>query len=319
MMSMFEQHPAARAWAALPGDGREPKGVERLTTLRGRRTWKSKCYRLIDAGADGCSVIAKRASKPGILTERTIYREVLSHLPMRTLHFYGFVEFADDDCWLFLEDAGGVEFDDAQATHRALAADWLAAVHTATCSPDLRSLVPERGPAFYLDRLRATRHNIMKGVPDLQSSAAELLKALGQHCDTLEGCWARLESYCDGLPSSLVHGDFTGKNVRVRSEGTDEVLYVMDWDVAGWGVPASDVAAVDLYAYRSHIAEKWPELDLEVLPNLACLGRVFRFLLWIEATSTALATEWTERPLRKLETYEQELGRAIASLRFLAG
>jgi hypothetical protein len=310
-----EQHPAARAWAALGGHRLCPQRIEKLTTLSGRPTWKSDCYRLVGAWTDGGSVIAKKAKRPGILVERTVYRDVLSKLPMRTLHFYGFVENDDDDCcWLFLEDAGGEEYDDTLAAHRALAADWLGAVHTATCGPDLSDRLPDRGPAYYLDKLHAARRNVVKGSRDPRLSGAAVLKALARHCDALEASWSEVEAYCRALPSSLVHGDFTAKNVRVRREATGHVLYVMDWDVAGWGVPASDIAALDPHAYRSRIARKWRPLDLEALSTLACIGRVFRYLLWIEATSTALATVWTERPLRKLRIYEQGLARAVPPL-----
>jgi hypothetical protein len=59
-------------------------------------------------GPAGAAIIAKRSRQGPALVERTVYQEILPHLPVSGLRYYGCVEepgglFA----WLLLEDAGG--------------------------------------------------------------------------------------------------------------------------------------------------------------------------------------------------------------------
>ena len=304
-----DQHPAARAWAALGASGRSPSRIEKLTAPGGRRTWKSSCYRLIGAVDSGGAVVAKNACTSRLLIERAIYLDILPLLPITTLRCYGCVENDEDgSCWLFLEDAGDLCYDDTRAPDRALAADWLAEMHTATSALSLQSVLPDRGPHYYLEVLHEARLKLLEASHDPRlGESRPLLTALGRHCDALEAVWGDIEGLCGRLRKSLVHGDFTAKNVRVRGNGSSQVLCVMDWDVAGWGPPASDIAALSLGRYRSRITGRWPEIDLVTLREAGRVGRIFRLLLWVDATSTALASRSTERALRKLEHYEHAL------------
>src|SRR4051794_21792084 len=87
----LSEQPAVKAWRALrPGRG-DP---ERVDLLRGRHTkaWKRTVYRLAGAGPGGAAVIAKRCRTEVAVLERTIYEEVLPHLPAPALRYYGFVE-----------------------------------------------------------------------------------------------------------------------------------------------------------------------------------------------------------------------------------
>jgi hypothetical protein len=157
-----DEHPAARAWAALRASGRSPRRIEKLTAPRGRRTWKSSCYRLIGAAADGRPVVAKSARRSRLMIERSIYVDILPLLPITTLRCYGSVENHEDDtCWLFLEDAGDLCYDDTRAPHRALAADWLAEMHTATSALSLQGILPDRGPHHYLEVLHGARLKLL--------------------------------------------------------------------------------------------------------------------------------------------------------------
>jgi hypothetical protein len=308
--SVVGEHPAARAWATLAAASRTPRRIEKLTTLRGRPTWKSTCYRLVGAGPDGEAVVAKRASTSSLQIERMIYSDILSTIPIRTLHFYGYVESHRDDLsWLFLEDAGGIEYDDDRKSHRQLAAEWLGTMHASTSLLGLEGVLPDRGPRYYLDRFKVARCRVLEAGRDPRMRGERCLKLLASAFDGLEKNWDNIDAFCRALPNSLVHGDFTSKNVRVRREEDAEVLCVMDWDIAGWGAPASDAAALDLSAYASLLVESPLPADLETLVPLARIGRIFRLILWIEATSSALRADRIERPWTKLRTYEQMLSR----------
>ncbi|HET7088603.1 MAG TPA: hypothetical protein VFL17_08135 [Anaerolineae bacterium] len=121
----LREHPAVRAWGELWPRWAEPERVEILKDHA-----KSTVYRLEGVGRGRTAIIAKRCRTDIAAIERTIYEDVLPSLPITTLHYYGFVEENDQFCWLFLEDAGQEHFSPVIEEHRALAAQWLALMHT---------------------------------------------------------------------------------------------------------------------------------------------------------------------------------------------
>src|SRR5260370_31672920 len=121
------EHPAVKAWGKLTPTHARPPRVVMLKPDKKR----SAVYRLENAGPTGSSVIAKRTRLTNIAIELHVYREVLPRLPIRTLRCYGFVEDQDPAFgWLFLEDAGDERYSSGNDEHRALAAEWLAVLHT---------------------------------------------------------------------------------------------------------------------------------------------------------------------------------------------
>src|SRR5206468_3461114 len=120
---------AVKAWGKLRPGRPRPGRVE---VLHGRRckAWKRVICRLEGAGPAGAAVIAKRCPAAHAARERTIYVEILPHLPVPTLHYHGCVEDADEQfCWLFLEDAGEEPYVSLSEAHRVLAARWLGFLH----------------------------------------------------------------------------------------------------------------------------------------------------------------------------------------------
>src|SRR5207248_7530745 len=113
------------------------------------------------------------------------------------------------------------------------------------------------------------------------------LQAIVAQCDLLEACWNQVETCCEGIPSTLVHGDFRPKNVHVRRDHDGSALLPMDWETAGWGVPAPDLARVDLGAYWTVVRECWPTVDRQALEQLAHLGNVLRWLAALSWESVA--------------------------------
>src|SRR5207247_6113874 len=63
--------------------------------------------------------------------------------------------------------------------------------------------------------------------------------------DRVERAWGAIERACLRLPETIVHGDFRPKNGRVRQELGGPVLYGLDWELAGWGIPVVDLAPAD--------------------------------------------------------------------------
>src|SRR5207247_194051 len=114
--------------------------------------------------------------------------------------------------------------------------------------------------------------------------------------------WDRLEEVCEGAPRTLVHGDFNGKNLRLRSENGHSTIVVFDWEAAGWGVPAADLAQAaqfsrlsaspDLPSYWSMVRERWPNASPEALERLAHCGSAFRALAGLSWELPNLASDW---------------------------
>src|SRR3974377_1616746 len=69
-----------------------------------------------------------------------------------------------------------------------------------------------------------------------------IVTAILAHVDLLEARWDRVEELCHCVPQTLVHGDFTKSNVRVRSSPSGINLMVFDWGMAGYGFPGIDLA-----------------------------------------------------------------------------
>ncbi|PYR34797.1 MAG: hypothetical protein DMF89_18390 [Acidobacteria bacterium] len=289
------EHPAVKAWASLGPTRLLP---ERVGTIQ--RT----VFRLDGAGPGGGAVIAKQCRRKTAECERRIYQDFLMPSGISSVRYYGSVDDEDERfTWLFLEDAGDEEYSPSIPEHRRLGARWLGAMHVAAATIGARLSVPDRGPDIYLGHLREARAHIsrnLSGRPLPRDHDAAVLDTVVSRCDFLEARWRHVESFCRRMPLTLVHGDFARQNVRVRRSPDGLVLLPFDWETAGWGVPAADLAGcatfaaqfprlahvlsgcADLGVYQSVIGNLWPELDIEDLQRLANLGSIFRVLASIQ-------------------------------------
>src|SRR5947208_4391546 len=209
------QHRAVKAWTQLEPERTE---AEAIAVLRLTRK-KSAVYRMAGVGPTGAAVVAKRCRTTTAIVERLIYEEVLSSLSLPTLGWHGFVpEPGGEFSWLFLEDAGTHEYSPDNAEHRALAGRWLGAVHRAARAADLQAQLPDRGLSHYLQRLRSSRKALLErvGNPVLSAAEAALLQTVAAQLDLVESHWEEVERFSEGVPPTLVHGDFVIRNLRIR-------------------------------------------------------------------------------------------------------
>lgn len=295
-----------------------PESIEVLKTHE-----KSTVYRLENVGSNGTAVIAKRCRTNSAAIERTIYEEVLPYLPLATLQFYGSVGDQDDDFdWLFLEDVGEESFSPGCDEHRTLGALWLGRMHSTAAHLSVAGRLPDRGHVHYLEHLRFGRDNIARNLanPALTADDRNLLKAIMTQCDALEQRRPQIERICADLPSTLVHGDLRSKNVRIRKNESGKRLFPLDWDTAGWGVPAADLAPapgrtptpqIDLETYGSIVREHWPWLELAALRQLVGLGQIFRRVAAISWESLLLTYEWRDKPMASMRAYQEELAESF--------
>jgi len=313
-------HPAVQAWRELQSVRVEP---ERIEILKGRlpdQTARKNRFvcRLVGVGPTGSAVIGKRCRLRHAVIESTIYDDILPYLPIPSLNFYGMVEDANGDyCWLFLEDAGEEAYSAHVAEHRTLSAQWLGLVHTSATPVTAPACLPDKGPKHYLNRLQSARDTILRQLVNhaLQAHNLAPLEAIVYQYDVLESHWDQVAEFCDGIPQTLVHGDFAARNLRVRRSQDGMELLTFDWGEAGWGVPATDVRAEDVAAYWSVVRKYWPWLNVQAIQRLAIVGKIFRSLdaIYWELFSFKYAYPWLKR---SMSIYQSSLAEAIRAAGF---
>jgi hypothetical protein len=279
------QHPAVRALAKLRPEHRVPTQIEVL-----KQKSKGAVYRLVGAGPEQSAIIAKRGRFEKVAIERSVYEEVLPHLPLVTLDYYGFVEEEDGRfCWLFLGDVGDQRYSPFVEEHRVLAGQWLGAMHTAAEGINGQVALRDRGPAFYLDHLQTARETIpeIRTISSLEAGDRVLLKEIVSMCEFLEGSWSQVETFCDRMPRTFIHDDCLAKNVHVQTNQAGLTFAPFDWGGAGWGLPATDLGQLGLphrglqpgdtecAAYLSAVQAHWPSISIHIIQQLANLGQMF--------------------------------------------
>ena len=141
-----------------------------------------------------------------------------------------------------------------------------------------------------------------------------MLEALAADCDRLESRWSEVETICAVIPLTVVHGDFVPKNVGIWNTKLGLALWAVDWEHAGWGVPAADLAqftcrtvSPDLAAYGSVLRESLPGVADRALRDLAHCGIFFRLLLavsWETPLLTFRPYRYLSHPVSSLATYQ---------------
>ena len=157
--------------------------------------------------------------------------------------------------------------------------------------------------------------------PALSNDFAALLNRIVKFLDLLESQWDQLEKMCEAMPRTLVHGDFSITNLRVREGACGPALLVFDWESAGWGVPAVDftqfihgAARPDLNVYYSILKRAHPHLKLEDIQAVAARGNLFRLIdeaRWPLPVLESASRDLLMRSRSTLETFEPLLVEAL--------
>src|SRR6266576_557573 len=322
-------HPAVQAWCQLDSDHVVPDRITPAKFKPNKPRPNLAVYRLEGVGADGAAVIAKRCTRGGGQIERTIYERILPHVPLPGPRYYGTVprspeDPAEDGCWLFIGEIHGEKYDRLSPDHRAAAARWLGTLHTEARSAADQAGLPDAGPTRYHEQMLATRDLIREQVDNPAFSAADVafLDVLVARFDELDEDWDRLARACTGLPPTLIHGDFNGKNLRMQASPQGLQVGAFDWEDAGWAVPAVDLAQAvdpschisaspDLATYWAVVRERWPNCDQTDIERVATCGAVWRALAAITWDGLHLTRPWANAFLPDLRMYEAELTHAL--------
>jgi Ser/Thr protein kinase RdoA (MazF antagonist) len=320
------EHPAVRAWTSLSG---RTQGVERVKRLSGKR--KSHVYRLAGESLPNGSIIAKLSRDADAAIERTVYEDVLGRIALPAVLYYGSCEErATGHTWLFIEDVRGPKFAPLEESHRALAGGWLGTLHSLTAGLQRPDLLPGRSADDYRELLRSVKGSIEAnlGNPNLTAAYLGPLQDFLCQLDLVLVEWHRIAAICHEFPPALVHGDLASKNVRIRETAGGQFLLPFDWEGAGWGVPAADLAQMsdrklgasvspDLEAYERSAGG--PRGSVEAIPELATVGVIFRILHMVDWLAWTLPTDKIGKTVGAIRGYSVELTRAARRLKLPDG
>lgn len=304
--------PAVEAWSRLRPASSRPTEITLL-----KNTVRSTVCRIEGVGPGSSTVIAKWCAREDGEREAFIYNEILDQLSLESVRCYGFVSDAiGDHGWLFLEDAGSRQIADKGERIPMAFSQWLAFLHGSASNLPISGRLPERGPAWYLEILRAARQNLCQSLTErdwgnLDRSAAEMILF---RFEVLERRWSLLEELCKGLPWTLVHCDLQPKNIHIRHGDSGIAFLPLDWEEAGWGAPAPDLANVDPVGYWSTARRTWANIELRRVEEQACCGALFQLLSAVEWEVVRLGAGSEERALRRLRIYAPRLTASMRSL-----
>ena len=272
-------------------------------------TGKSAAYRVRLAEPRGRSLVVKRCADGLGEVERMLYERVLPVLSVSRPQCCGSHEDADGVVWLALEDAGDDEPSLRTPASRAALTEWAATLHREGARLAGTGL-PDRGPAHFRRRLDEARARLVSRLDAGGDDAddRDVLHRAVERCDRLVSVWPRIESICERFPRTLVHGDLVEENLRVTTRNGSRRLVALDWEKAGWGVPAVDLVRVDADLYRE-LTQQWLACSREGLEQLVFVGRLFRVLVH----------RWTAKSIGKTERADVRLGRLLAEARWEAG
>jgi aminoglycoside phosphotransferase (APT) family kinase protein len=303
------------AWRSL-GRTERVTGVELILGRSFGRKGRA-VYRLRIDAPQLASVVAKFSHRASLARERLVYTELLPRVTPSAPGYVGWVE-GDGASWLFLEDVGSLRFSLEDQAHRDCTMSWLGAMHAAGTSIERDARVPERGSGWFLAILEEARESLLSAVDDAALSPVDRtgLRVVIDICQRAASRWKRIEAACASMPRTLVHADFQPKNLFLRPGSGGLTLLPIDWEYAGWGVPALDLGtilrkgftATDLAAYAR--ASGW---DAAPLPRWVSVGRALRAVLAIR-WATVVVEPFPDKPLRNLPYYGIDLERAFEEL-----
>ncbi len=304
--------PAVQAWFRLRPDSSEPDGVTLL-----KSNSRSTVCRIEGVGPGGSNIVAKWCPRADGELEAFIYSEVLDRLSMESLRCYGFIDEGTREYgWLFLEDGGITQVADKGESFPMAFARWLALLHGSASNLPIRGRLPERGPAWYLEILRAARLGLCRSLPeqvrgDLDRSVAERILV---YSEILEQNWHVVEERCEGLPWTLVHCDLQPKNILIRHTASGIAFLPLDWEEAGWGPPAADLAGIDAASYWSTARRTWGSIKLRRVEEQVRCGALFQILSAVGWEMVRIAAGSEERAKRRLRIYAPRLAASIQAL-----
>jgi aminoglycoside phosphotransferase (APT) family kinase protein len=323
----IDAHPAVVAWSRV-GAGPSPTEV-RVLKERSKGIRKSAVYWLRDADGRGGAVIAKLARRDAAGLETLIYSELLPGTSVDAPRFHGALEEGKGWAWVFLEHVAGERYTPQRADHRRAAGKWAGELHPAAAQSTWRERLPDRGPDHFLNWVRRGRDAMAAAAhySAMTREEARTAEALHASLDALDQDWDEVSRTAAQLPSTLVHGDLVRKNLLVRRHRGVMGVIAFDWENAGWGAPALDLAYGDgdpeeskhfaaspcLETYRSVLGTHGLDVDPEIIVRSAAIGTALRCVSGVVWSALAPDADWVRHPMAFMAMYARRLEQAMAA------
>ena len=315
-------HPATAAWQSVSGTQVVAERIDMLQADTKKRRW---VWRMFLCGPEGRSIIAKRCKIPEARREYDVYQHILPSLPLLPVRCHGYLEDHLEQrlAWVFMEDVGSDEpYSSEDPEQRRLVGHWLGILHISGGQiPEKdRNLLRDRGPdhfRLYLDHSIGAIPSV-RGNNNLSDSHRVLLNEILQQCYYVDAHWPELVQYCEQMPKGMVHGDFKDDHVSWHTSPNGRILRLIDWNEAGWGIPALDLFSFlghssdpDPNAYVLAVRRAWPVMNQEELYRMAVVGELFRVLASLRWEVDNLQYPWVTRPMATLGIYRDWLAQII--------
>src|SRR3954469_16662127 len=187
--------------------------------------------------------------------EIVVYRQILAGADLGTATCYGSViDHEAHRYWLLLEKVAGDElYTIGEFSTWLEVARWLARAHSQFAESSLQhtsTLLRYDDPLFRTVIERANAHTETRA------------RLMGVDADSIRSLWTMCHQAVDEirkLPPTLIHGDFYPSNILVETQGTNQRVCPVDWELAGIGPGLLDLAAL--------VSGKWSEPERQ---QLAC-------------------------------------------------
>jgi hypothetical protein len=212
-----------------------------------------------------------RRAKPDFLydplREIETYRRILTGIPGTPICYGAVIDPPTARWWLFIERVKGVPLTDVgEGRAWREAARWLARMHGRFLGhadrPAHPVLLLRYDEVFYRCWLERSRSFVDRIRPDLSAEARSRFYRLGAGYD-------RLVTRLSSLPTTFLHGEFFPSNVLVQGAGPALRIRPLDWEMAGIGPGAIDLAALVSGGWSE---EERSSIALAYLDELAGLG-----------------------------------------------
>lgn len=306
-----------RAWLRVEPNAPQPIQTDLLKPSVLEKRSKSFVFRIHGVGPNGSPIIAKLCKRNSGLLERSMYQDVLSLLPIDSLGYYGSVcDPGSDFVWLFMEDAGEDDGTSSIDVHRVFASGWLGKFHAASNELGQLSFLPLRNGDFFLEHLCRARERILNSlaIRSWDDDARKVLRSVEGTLGYLANKWDRIEQSWSSLPHSVAHGDFRPRHVRPCAEESRIRIGVWDWEWAGWGPIALDIATIRAHqsderigAYLAGTSATWPHLTSRYVTLMGEFGALLRRVSAVYWATASLGIQDAQWAVNDISLYNKDL------------
>ncbi len=205
--------------------------------------------------------------------ELQMYQSVLSPAHFGTLHLYASRWDDRGLYWIFLEDGGRTLLRSFADVERwTVAARWAARFHAAT--RDLPEAQTSFLPRYDHSHYRECAERVRQILPNLEAGERRLVS---RGLD----CYAKCIDWLGARPRTVIHGQFFGQNIMLRTGHAGPEVAVIDWETAALGPGSFDLVSPAYFeAYQAETRQPmdWESFCRDLAPVV--LYQSLKWLAW---------------------------------------